>query len=234
MERRGLPPIEQLAVARVTQVPEWHPEHATFEPFPVHVWLVRHPDGPVLVDTGIGPGHALVDAWYRPEVIPLHQALAAVGVGTDEVAAVVLSHLHFDHCGQQLATSGPVYVQADEHVAAQASGYTVPEWADIAPARLRLVHGDEEILDGITVIATPGHTPGHQSVLVHAGDDRVVLAAQCAFHGDELRAGSPSAANLHDPSWQGAAADSLARVRALHPRVVNLSHDAAVRGSDLR
>jgi glyoxylase-like metal-dependent hydrolase (beta-lactamase superfamily II) len=101
-----MPEIDRLALAVVEAVPEFHPEHATFEPFPVHAWLVRHPDGPVLVDTGIGIGHPLIDTWYRPRVTPLADALAAIGVDGRDVAAVVLSHLHFDHCGQQAGTPG--------------------------------------------------------------------------------------------------------------------------------
>ena len=174
-----------------------------FEPFPVHAWLVRHPDGPILVDTGIGLGHPLIDEWYRPNVTPLDEALGTIGVAPGDIAAVALSHLHFDHCGQQAMLDAPVHVQAVEHDAAQAVGYTVPEWAAIPSDRLRLVDGDQEIAEGVSVLATPGHTPGHQSVLIEAGADRVVLAGQCAFKGTELRTGEPSPNNLHDESWAG-------------------------------
>jgi glyoxylase-like metal-dependent hydrolase (beta-lactamase superfamily II) len=117
---RRLPRIDRLVLARVTRVPEWHPEHSSFEPFPVHGWLVHHPDGLMLVDTGIGTGVAAINEWYGPEVTPRSEALASVGVDSSDVEAVVLSHLHFDHCGQQDALSAPVYVQDTEHRAAQA------------------------------------------------------------------------------------------------------------------
>src|ERR1019366_4230265 len=45
-----LPPVERLTLATVTSVPEWHPEHDTFTPFPVHAWVIRHPDGAILVE----------------------------------------------------------------------------------------------------------------------------------------------------------------------------------------
>lgn len=223
-----LPSIERLTLAVVEAVPEWHPAHATFEPFPVHAWLVRHPDGAILVDAGVGIGDPSIDAWYRPSVTRLGDALGAIGVDLSEVAALVLSHLHFDHCGQQAALTAPVFVQAIEHEAAQADGYTVPDWAAIAHGRLRLVHGDDEVAEGFHLLATPGHSPGHQSVLIEAGDDRVVLAAQCAFHAAELRSGEPATSNLHDAAWEAPARDSLRRIRSLGPAACELSHDPQV------
>jgi N-acyl homoserine lactone hydrolase len=224
----ALPAIDRLTLAVVEAVPEWHPDHAGFEPFPVHAWLVRHPDGAVLVDTGIGPGLPLIDEWYRPRVTPLADALAAGGVDPGDVAAVVLSHLHFDHCGQQATLDAPVYVQADEHAAARAPDYTIDEWAAIPADRLRLVHGDEEIAPGLRLLATPGHTPGHQSLVVEAAGGRVVLAAQCAYRAEEVRTGVPSPGNAFGPDWAAPAADSLARVRALGPAACHLSHDPAL------
>ena len=95
-----LPQIDRLVLATVTTVPEWHPQHDTFEPFPVHAWLIRHPDGAILVDTGVGVGNQVIDEWYHPRCTSLLDALAGVGVAPSDISAVVMSHLHFDHCGQ--------------------------------------------------------------------------------------------------------------------------------------
>jgi N-acyl homoserine lactone hydrolase len=220
--------VERLPLARVTRLPEWHPEAATFEPFPVHGWVVRHPEGVIVVDTGIGRGHPAIEEWYGPEVVAIEDALRSVGVNAGDVMAVVLSHLHFDHCGQHAALDAPVYVQADEHAVAQQPQYTVAEWADIPAGRLRLVVGEHEVADGVRTIATPGHTPGHQSVVVETDAGRVVLGGQCAFRAGELRSGIPAKTNLHDAAWAGAARNSLAKVRGLAPVAVHLSHDPEV------
>jgi N-acyl homoserine lactone hydrolase len=220
--------IERLTLAVVTAVPEWHPEHATFRPFPVHAWVVRHPDGALLVDTGIGLGNSFIDELYRPRVTPLADALGAVGLAPADITAVILSHLHFDHCGQQHVLDVPVYVQAAEYEAAKVPGYTVPEWATIPDHRLRLVDGDDEIAAGVRLISTPGHAPGHQSMLVETADRRVVLAAQCAFRADEIRSGEPAASNLHDDGSHEIARASLRRLRAFAPVTVELSHDPEI------
>ena len=228
MSRAALPSVERLTLAAVTAVPEWHPEHASFQPFPVHAWVIRHRHGIVLFDSGIGTGQQTVTEWYRPQVTPLSDALAGIALAPTDITAVVLSHLHFDHCGQQGLLDAPVYVQEAEHEAAQTPRYTVPAWAEISRHRLRLVDGDDEILDGVRLLSTPGHTRGHQSVVVEGEGGCIVLAAQCAFRAGELRTGEPAATNLHDDSWEGAARNSLARIRSLAPAAAQLSHDAEI------
>lgn len=207
------------------RVPDWHPEYESFQPFPVHVWVVHHPDGVVVVDSGIGQDHPVIDEMYAPECASLLEMLAGVEVDERDVTALVLSHLHFDHCGQHSQVAAPVFVQRTELEAAQQPGYTVPEWAAIANDRLRVVDGDSELVSGLRLIATPGHTPGHQSVVIEGGGRRVVLAAQCAFGADEVRTGRARPGNLHDESWERAATESLAHIRRLQPVVVQLSHD---------
>src|ERR1700722_7448921 len=182
-----LPEIDRLVLSTVTTVPEWHPADHTFAPFRGHALPVRHPDGLFLVDTGIGVGNEAIDEWYHPQTVSLLDALEEAGVASSDIAAVVVSHLHFDHCGQLGVLTAPVYVQAAEFEAAHTPGYTVPEWATISEHRLRLVHGDHELADGLWLLSTPGHSPGHQSVVVEAARERVVIAAQCAFRAAEIR-----------------------------------------------
>jgi glyoxylase-like metal-dependent hydrolase (beta-lactamase superfamily II) len=61
-----------------------------------------------LVDTGIGVDNAWIDQWYRPRITALVDALATVELAPEDIAGVVLSHLHFDHCGQQSCLAAPV------------------------------------------------------------------------------------------------------------------------------
>jgi N-acyl homoserine lactone hydrolase len=220
--------VEVLQLATVTALPPGHPELATFSPFPVHGWVIRHHDGPILFDTGIGEGNAYIDEHYRPRITSISTALAAVGLTAGDLVAVVISHLHFDHCGQLGALTAPTYMQEAELEASKAKGYTVAEWAAVPPERLRPVRGDVEIASGVTAILTPGHTPGHQSMLVETNGARVVLAAQCAFRAEELLTGVPASSNLHARGWADAARTSLSRLRSLAPVEIHLSHDTRV------
>lgn len=226
-----LPRIERLDLATV-ELPSDHPAVGLGRSVAVHGFLIIHPDGAILVDTGVGFGNALIDELYRPSRAALGACLSRVGVVLDDVVAVVNSHLHFDHCGQNPALFGSetaFYAQAAELEAVEADRlYTVPGWA-LAPARQRrTVRGDEQIADGVTVLATPGHTAGHQSVLVEAAGRRVVVGAQVVWHADELASEIVSGANVDAvPELQSAAIESIRRVKALNPEIVHLSHCAA-------
>lgn len=225
---QDLPRIERLDLARV-QLPDGHPAAGTGGGVPVHGFLIRHPEGPILVDTGVGQGNTFVDDLYRPTRVDLIGLLLGMGIEIDDVVAVVNSHLHFDHCGQNPALFGGAadfFAQASEFERVDADPfYTDRSWAQAPLDQRRVVRGDEPIADGVTLLATPGHTAGHQSVLIEAAGRRVVIGAQVVWHAHELDAEIASPANVDpDPELQAAAIDSIRRLKALTPEVIHLSH----------
>jgi N-acyl homoserine lactone hydrolase len=151
---------------------------------PVYAYLIRHPQGLVLVDTGMIDRHPEIEEHFRPELHPLTEH----GVPLDEVVLVINTHLHFDHCGgNRLFPGTPIYVQRAEREAARLPDYTVPEWAEFEGADYVELDGEAEILPGIRVLPTPGHTPGHQSVLVDTGEGLVVIGGDVAHTLEDLR-----------------------------------------------
>ena len=223
-----MPRIERLDLARV-ELPADHPAAVLTRSVPVHGFLIDHPDGAILVDTGVGFGNELIDALYQPTRADLGALLAHLGTDLDQVVAVVNSHLHFDHCGQNPALfGGPTtfYAQAVEIESVEADQlYTDAAWALAPIEQRRVIRGDERIADGVTLLATPGHTAGHQSVLVEAGDRRVVIGAQVVWHREEFASEVASGANVDPiPALQAAAVESIRRLKALRPEVVHLSH----------
>ncbi|GIF02997.1 N-acyl homoserine lactonase family protein [Actinoplanes siamensis] len=186
-------------------------------------YLIDHPGGQILVDTGMGqvPG---VDAHYRPRRVPLAEALTAAGSRTDQIGYVVNCHLHFDHCGGNADLAGtPVFTQRPELTLARTSDEYLASLVDHPGAVLQELDGETEILPGVVIIPTPGHTAGHQSVIVTTPDGTLIVAGQShdhatAFTGDVLahRAGiAPT------PAW-------LDRLLSFDPRRVVFAHDNAV------
>jgi N-acyl homoserine lactone hydrolase len=193
-------------------------------------YLVPCGEGVLLVDTGMG-SHPDVDAHYRPVRRPFDTALARAGVRREDVRMIVNCHLHFDHCGANPELAGrPVFVQRAELHAARSEGYTLPELVEDPRIRYEVLDGDAELFSGVIVVPTPGHTEGHQSVVVSCGDGTVVVAGQShtsasEFGSDMLGARARDGERLHDlpvlPQW----IDRLAR---LDPRRVVFAHDHAV------
>ena len=97
----------------------------------VLAFAIRHPAGIVLVDTGVGAGNDWVDESYRPVRRDIRDALTAADLEPEDVRAIVNTHLHFDHCGQNRAFPGvPVVTQRRELDAAREPGHTIGEWVD--------------------------------------------------------------------------------------------------------
>ena len=198
---------------------------------PVLGYAVVHPQGLLLLDTGMGR-HPDVEAHYRPRRIPMRAALRNAGLHADDVTVVVNCHLHFDHCGGNRELPGrPIVVQRTELELTRTEDYTLPELVDDPGLRYEEVDGEAEPLPGVLVLPTPGHTEGHQSVVVRRGNgDVVVLAGQShdtasAYAADllALRAadeGHPPPLPLA-PAW-------MSRLRELDPRRVMFAHDLAV------
>ncbi|MEV8587206.1 MBL fold metallo-hydrolase [Streptomyces sp. NPDC051180] len=160
---------------------EWGGPHARVEP--VLGYVVRHGDVRLMFDTGIGTGSPETDAHYGPVRHPLP-------VGPQDVDLVVNCHLHFDHIGgNQRFPATPVLVQRRELAVARAGGYTIDALLD--GVRYEELDGEYVIAPGLRVVPTPGHTEGHQSLVVDHGDRVTVLAGQACDFAHEFTAPYP-------------------------------------------
>jgi N-acyl homoserine lactone hydrolase len=164
--------------------------------FPVYVHTIDRPEGLVLVDTGMVESHPLVEEEWRPRSHPDRLPR--------DVVCVINTHLHFDHCGGNHLYAGlPIHVQARELADARALGdYTVREWVDFPGATYVEHDGEAEVLPGIRLLPTPGHTDGHQSVLV---DEAELIGGDVAYSFRELgeadTEGKRRVLDLAVPTW---------------------------------
>ena len=192
----------------------------------VMAYAVRHSGGVLLFDTGFGFGSAEVDERYHPRSRRLPDVLEAAGLAVADVGAVVNCHLHIDHAGQNSFFPGvPIHAQQAEWDVAQAGNHTILEWVDFAGATYELHAGDYELLPGIRVLGTPGHTPGHQSLVIDSPDGPIVLAGQAVYSCDEWL-DVPGAREGRSRAWDVDAYDaSVRRLREIQPVRVYFAHD---------
>ena len=138
--------------------------------WPVHGFVVTFPGGAALVDTGVGGPQSWLNDW-RVVNRSVADALDELDMTPGDIGFVVNTHLHFDHCGQNAVFKhAAFYVQRAELDRARRESPQLADWFDFMNARFELLDGDAEILPGLRAITTPGHTAGHQSVLVDAAD----------------------------------------------------------------
>jgi glyoxylase-like metal-dependent hydrolase (beta-lactamase superfamily II) len=144
-------------------------------------YVVRSPGRVVLVDTGIGPGAM----GMRGRLI---EDLERNGTTPDDVDTVFLTHLHGDHVGWSLEPDGgPTFARAryvtqeDEWEAAEP--YVRKAMSSLEDLGvLMLMDGEEPLTDELTAIPTPGHSPGHASLLVSSGEEQALVLGDVIAH----------------------------------------------------
>jgi N-acyl homoserine lactone hydrolase len=188
---------------------------AVFDPFdpepakkvynPYFLYVVKHPSGTLVFDSGAHPqlatdpesrlGGAAAD--FEMRLSPddhVERRLSAIGLRPRDVDLVVQSHLHFDHAGGlEWLKHAPVLVQAEELAFAmdppvyQEAIYVRGDY-DVG-LNWQQLEGDHDVFgDGrVMVISTPGHTRGHQSLLVQLDGQTVFLLADAAYLLEKMR-----------------------------------------------
>jgi glyoxylase-like metal-dependent hydrolase (beta-lactamase superfamily II) len=185
-----------------------------------HCFLLRVPGGPtVLVDTGLGTDKSPASSW-APVPGVLFGALEDAAVSPEGVDTVVLTHLHSDHASGAVLDGKPLFpnarhvVQEDEVRWLKGEGGAVLDDV-VRPLReaglLDVVKGESRLSEEIEVFATPGHTPGHQSVMV--GEDRLVVSGDVVLHPVQLA--DPSVKYLYDEDADAAASTRMELLRRM-------------------
>jgi len=168
-------------------------------------WLIKHGSDWLLWDTGV-PEATLNDprGWSTlPDLIVYHldkslvEQLAEIGLKPGDIGRVAISHTHGDHIGNVgLFPNATIVMQRAEYTwihSADGPNANVNQLMALArtllgmPKNLQLLDGDSDVFgDGsVTLIATPGHTPGHQSLLVHLGSSGFIMLSGDVAHSEE-------------------------------------------------
>jgi N-acyl homoserine lactone hydrolase len=197
----------------------------------VGAYVVPHPQGLLLFDTGLGLADEVTERMVPAVRHDLAEALGRAGFAPGDVRVVVNCHLHYDHAGwNRLFPGVPIFAQRREYEDARSVDYTMPDVYDFPGAAFELLDGEAEPLPGATIVPTPGHTAGHQSLAVETDRGTVVLAGQAFLEASEYsmarvqrrlrRSGGDPEADP-GPEW-------LDRLDAFEPVRVAFAHDEAV------
>lgn len=167
---------------------------------PVTQLLIQSDGRSVLVDTGVPVAAAgnrdglqraygMDPAWISPNVAideRVDSQLATLGLQPADLDLVINSHFHFDHAGgNELFVGVPIAVQEAELVDAQEAG-AMPWW-DAPGLQFRPVEGDWSPLPGVKFLHTPGHTPGHQSLLIRIGQQPLLFTGDAVYTEEHWR-----------------------------------------------
>ena len=189
---------------------------------PVHGFLVKHPAGAGIIDTGYGSNTELIKD-YRAVNAPVAAALRQHDVDPSDIRWIINSHLHFDHCGQNAVfPHAPLYVQRAEYERRNDPDYNVVEWLNYAGARWELLDGEREIVPGVRAVTTPGHTPGHQSIQIDTTEGPALMTGDACWTVEMFEGEAPREGMMEDVPMFGR---SLEKIRRLEPASIHFCHD---------
>ena len=200
---------------------------------PVYAFVVRHPGGVVVVDTGmtndIDPE---LREMYKMEARSMEAALADHDLVIGDATHLVITHLDHDHsANNKLFSHLPAVIQRPELADTRGSHDAEYRTAwDRDDADFVILEGDGEVVPGMTAISTPGHTPGHQSFLVQRGAVTDLIIGDAAYTQeiydnaetyDESHPVWPIQVRTNRDLWLG----SIQRLRQLDVERIYFSHD---------
>jgi len=181
---------------------------------PVFAWLVKHPAGDVLVDTGAC--RADIAPYWRgraEDIQTVEEGLASFGKKPEDIRHLILTHLHFDHAlNACLFHNATVYVQKTEWEYQNHPHPLSGRSYDPAFTRgMKVVQldGEAEIVPGVRVFPVPGHTPGAQAVEIDTERGRAVISGFCCT--EEVFRRKNTIPGIHTDAF--AAYDSVQKIR---------------------
>lgn len=205
---------------------------------PVMQVLIESDGKRLLVDTGL-PSTVAGDTdalrreygiepdWIRAQIGAeerVDRQLARVGLTPSEVDLVVNTHFHFDHAGGNALFAGvPFWVQEAEIMAAREDGY-LPVW-DAPHLQFFTVVGDWSPLPGVQMLHTPGHTPGHQSMLVRLEHETWLFTWDAVYTEEHWRQDKVGA--VVDAAAARASIERLRQIAAAEKARLIFGHDPA-------
>jgi len=212
----------------------WNHGMGATKRIPVFSVFIDHPDGKVLFDSGFDLEQTRKDLPFEePEqtadqTIPVQ--LGKIGVRPGDIDILVNSHLHFDHCGaNQLFSQAENIVHKRELREAffpepfEQLGYN-RKLFDFPNRNYHLIEGDYEVLPGIQLIFTPGHTIGHYSLLVQLDSGPLLYTGDAAWCRENLEHDHPM--GLHyDPVAMLRSFQRLKQIVAIRKPTLLYPHD---------
>jgi glyoxylase-like metal-dependent hydrolase (beta-lactamase superfamily II) len=211
---------------------------------PFHGYLVKHPSGAVLIDTGFGrtlgdadgPVGELVFGDYRMPWIRRStvEALADHGLEPGDVKYVINTHLS-DHAGDNHMFPDSTFVIQRPEWEWRAESPNKGAW-DFPGAKVEFLSGeDAEIIPGVTCVFTPGHTPGHQSILVSDGESKTLFVGDAAYtlefweHPESLKEHDPVFAQQIQLTDGGETwLQSVEKLKQLGADTIHFAHDRRI------
>lgn len=149
-----------------------------------YVWYIEGSKPKILVDCGARASHFVGKPFITRDLISIEDGLAKLGLTPEDIKIVILTHLHFDHVAlAYLYKKARFIVQKKELDYARNPHPLDALYYDSSTfegLNLEVIDGDKEVIPGVSVFLTPGHTPGGQSVEIETAAGEAIITGFCS------------------------------------------------------
>ena len=231
--------------SRTTDLSMWSPGFNVGKAwdFTDNCYLIKHKDGWMLWDTGMSDAIANMPDGLKAAgglltlrvTKTLASQLSELGVAPTDISRLAISHFHGDHCGNaNLFTAATLYIQQPEYEAAFGPDPAKFNFSPNLYEKLRAnpvvkLNGDHDVFgDGsVVILSTPGHTPGHQSLLVRLPKTGAVVLSGDMVHFEENWVNRRVPARNYNREQSLQSMDKVAAVLSEENAELWINHDKA-------
>jgi len=192
---------------------------------PVYTWLIEGAEEPILVDVGCSAKEVLkyvasaeqAEELALKDIVPIEESLAGFGISTLDIKTIIMTQLHIDHILNAKKFPNAKFIVQEEELKFNRNPH--PLYARTSTKQLceglnfETIRGDAEVIPGVEVIFTPGHTVGGQSVAVTTEQGKVVICGMCTIDENFATEGEIIIPGMHSDPFQ--AYDSMVKIRKI-------------------
>jgi glyoxylase-like metal-dependent hydrolase (beta-lactamase superfamily II) len=196
--------------------------HEYTEYLPIWVWVIEHPEGTIVIDTGENAESLDIDKYLAKESFfakyqfkhackvkikpqeELNHQLNKINIKVDDVKLVILTHLHSDHVDglkffpkQEILLGKYEFLHPDNCFLSALPKWFKPKTVEFLQNKIEVFNQAYPISqsEDILLIPTPGHTLGHNSVLLKTDDFDIIFGGDSSYHQDQVLKGEMAGAN---------------------------------------
>ncbi len=149
-----------------------------------YIWYIEDSNAKIIVDAGADAADFTARGAPETDIISVKDGLYQLGLSPEDIDIVIVTHLHCDHIALgRLYKKAKFLVQKKELEYAQNPhpiDAVLYDQSSFSKLKLKVIDGDREITSGISVVLTPGHSPGGQSVEINTSAGKAIITGFCS------------------------------------------------------
>jgi N-acyl homoserine lactone hydrolase len=150
----------------------------------IYVWYIEGSQPKILVDSGVTASYYAGKPFITRDLISVEDGLRKLGLTPEDIKIVIITHLHFDHVSLAYLYKKAKFIVQKRELDYARNPHPIDalfyDSSAFEGLNFEVIDGDKEIIPGVSVLLTPGHTPGGQSVEIETIAGKAIITGFCS------------------------------------------------------